>query len=147
MRLLNVFLLMVAAASLGAQQPVPVAEKNPGPADIIMPHITDSKSIEYPCIHNLREWACEYTFATHNVTIGGKTFDIGLTKHIFFMMLSGALVCILLIWTANAHERRTKEIGRPAGFAAGLEAVILYLRNEIRSEEHTSELQSRVDIS
>jgi F-type H+-transporting ATPase subunit a len=38
---------------------------------------------------------------------------------------------VLLILTANAHERSTRAIGRPKGFAAGLEAVVLYLRNEV----------------
>src|SRR5439155_2635340 len=35
------------------------------------------------------------------------------------------------IGTARAHRRHTSMIGRPRGFAAGLEAVILYLRREI----------------
>jgi F-type H+-transporting ATPase subunit a len=36
-----------------------------------------------------------------------------------------------LIFAARSHVRSTEKIGRPRGFAAGLEAVILYLRNEI----------------
>ncbi|HEY4132263.1 MAG TPA: F0F1 ATP synthase subunit A [Gemmatimonadaceae bacterium] len=114
-----------------AQDAAAAIEKKLGPADIIMPHITDSKSIEYPCVRSLQEWACEYTFATHNVTIAGHTFDMGLTKHIFFMLLAALLVCIVLILTARAHVRSSRAIGRPRGFAAGLEAIILYLRNEI----------------
>jgi F-type H+-transporting ATPase subunit a len=106
-------------------------EKKLGPADIIMPHITDSKTIEYPCYHGLGEWACEYTFPTWNVTIGGRTFDMGLTKHIFFMLLAGLIVAVVLVFTARAHVRATRQLGRPRGFAAGLEAVILYLRDEI----------------
>jgi F-type H+-transporting ATPase subunit a len=106
-------------------------EKKLGPADIIMPHITDSKTIEYPCFRGVGEWACEYTFATHNVTVGGHTFDMGLTKHIFFMILSGVIVTLLLLSAARAHKKATTAVGRPKGFAAGLEAVILYLRNEI----------------
>jgi F-type H+-transporting ATPase subunit a len=128
-------LLLFAAMGLPslalAQDAAKPIEKKLGPADIIMPHITDSKSIEYPCVHSVGEWACEYTFATHNVTIAGHTFDMGLTKHIFFMMLAGVIVCILLIGAARAHVRATKEVGRPKGFATGLEAVILYLRNDI----------------
>jgi F-type H+-transporting ATPase subunit a len=119
------------AGRLGAQEPGRPIEKQLGPADIIMPHITDSKTIEYPCFRGVGEWACEHTFATHNVTIAGHTFDMGLTKHIFFMILAGTLVSVVLILTARSHVRHTKEAGRPKGFAAGLEAVILYLRNEI----------------
>jgi len=130
-----------AARTLAAQQPATSAqapaepgapvEKQLGPADIIMPHITDSKTIEYPCFRGVGEWACEYTFAVHNVTVAGHTFDLGITKHIFFMILSAVLVCLLLIFSARAHVRSTHAVGRPKGFAAGLEAVILYLRNEI----------------
>lgn len=112
------------------QEPGAPLEKKLGPADIIMPHITDSKTIEYPCVRGLREWACEYTFATHNVTLAGRTFDLGFTKHIFFLALAAVIVAVLLVWTAVAHVRSTGEVGRPRGFAAGLEAVILYLRNE-----------------
>ena len=105
-------LLLLAAMGLPslalAQDAARPIEKKLGPADIIMPHITDSKSIEYPCLHSVGEWACEYTFATHNVTVGGHTFDLGLTKHIFFMMLAGVVVCILLIGAARAHVRATR---------------------------------------
>ena len=120
-----------AAEQAGPRDPGHQLEKKLGPADIIMPHITDSKTIEYPCYKGLGQWACEFTFATHNVTIAGHTFDMGLTKHIFFMLLSGIIVAVVLIFTARAHVRNTKKVGRPKGFAAGLEAVILYLRDEI----------------
>jgi F-type H+-transporting ATPase subunit a len=120
-----------AAAQVGPRDPGHQIEKKLGPADIIMPHITDSKTIEYPCYHGLGEWACEFTFPTWNVTIAGRTFDMGLTKHIFFMLLAGLIVLVVLIFTARAHVRATKQVGRPKGFAAGLEAVILYLRDEI----------------
>jgi F-type H+-transporting ATPase subunit a len=123
--------LLFAPAAMRAQEPGGALAKHLGPADIIMPHITDSKTIEFPCFKSVEEWACEYTFATHNVTIAGHTFDMGLTKHIFFMMLAAVLLCLILIWTARSHVRSTAQVGRPKGFAAGLEAIILYLRNEI----------------
>jgi F-type H+-transporting ATPase subunit a len=122
---------LLAPAAMRAQEPSGPLAKQLGPADIIMPHITDSKTIEFPCVRGWQEWACEYTFATHNVTIAGHTFDMGLTKHIFFMILAAIILCIVLIWTARSHVRSTERLGRPKGFAAGLEAVILYLRNEI----------------
>ncbi len=114
-----------------AQDPGAGLEKKLGPADIIMPHITDSKTIDYPCFHSAGEWACEHTFAVRPVTIAGHTYDLGLTKHVFFMLLSAALVCIVLVSAARAHVRNSNRIGRPKGFAAGLEAVVLYLRQEI----------------
>ena len=130
--LLSAVLLSVAfGAPAFAQDAAAPIEKKLGPADIIMPHITDSKTIDYPCVRGWGEWQCEHTFATHNVTVAGHTFDMGLTKHIFWMLVAGTLVCLLLLWTASVHARSSRAIGRPKGFAAGLEAVILYLRQEI----------------
>lgn len=113
-----------------SQEPGHAAEPV-GPAQIIMPHITDSKEIEYPCVKNLREWACEATLPTWNVQIGGKTVDMGLTKHVVFLILAGVVTLALLLGVAASHKRHSLESGRPKGFAAGIEAIILYLRNEI----------------
>jgi F-type H+-transporting ATPase subunit a len=113
-----------------SQEPGHAAEPV-GPAQIIMPHITDSKEIEYPCVKNLREWACEARLPSWNVQIGGKTVDLGLTKHVVFLILSGVVTLVLLLGVAASHKRRSREVGHPKGFAAGIEAVILYLRNEI----------------
>lgn len=116
---------------LAAQDPAAPVEHKLGPADIIMPHITDSKHIEYPCIRSAQEWACELDLPTWHLNVAGRTLDISPTKHVFFMVLSAILVTLMLVLTARSHERHSRESGRPKGFAAGLEAVILYLRNEI----------------
>lgn len=116
-------------AAVPQQEPGRTIEKRLGPADIIMPHITDSKRIEFPCFN--KEWACEKTLPTWNVNIGGKVVDMGPTKHVVFELIAALLVAVLLIWAAASHEKNTRLHGRPKGFAAGLEAVVLYLRNEI----------------
>src|ERR1051325_7710755 len=68
------------------QEPTAVAHKHiPGPADIIMPHLTDSKHVELPCVKGWEEWACEVTLPTWNVRIGSKTIDFGPTKHVVFL--------------------------------------------------------------
>jgi len=102
-----------------------------GPADIIMPHLTDSKHFEFPCVKGWGEWACHVTLPTWNVHLAGKTFDLGPTKHVMWLLISATVVAVALVLTARAHTRHTHEVGRPKGFAAGLEAVILYLRNDI----------------
>jgi F-type H+-transporting ATPase subunit a len=131
-----VFALIAAlcsvASDLSGQEPgAVVAHKALGPADIIMPHITDSKVVELPCWKGASEWACEWKLPTWNVNIGGRTIDFGPTKHVVFLFISALLVALVVILAARAHVRSTEKIGRPHGFAAGLEAVILYLRNEI----------------
>ena len=123
--------LSVPTPPLSAQEPAAPLHKTLGPADIIMPHITDSKVIEYPCWKGAGEWACEDTLPTWNVNIAGGPIDFGPTKHVVFLFLSAVLVGLVVILAARAHVRSTDKIGRPRGFAAGLEAVILYLRNDV----------------
>jgi F-type H+-transporting ATPase subunit a len=113
------------------QEPAAPVHKQLGPADIIMPHLTDSKHLEFPCIKSWGEWACGITLPTWNVHIGSRTVDLGPTKHVVFLFLAAVIVAVMLVLTARAHVRHTHAVGRPHGFAAGIEGVILYLRNEI----------------
>jgi F-type H+-transporting ATPase subunit a len=119
-----------AAAQHGADS-VTTAPPPPGPADIIMPHITDSKHLEFPWFYGWGNWAGHVTLPTWNVTVAGRTFDLGPTKHVVYLFVAATIVAILLVGTARAHKRHTHEVGRPRGFAAGLEGVMLYLRNEV----------------
>jgi F-type H+-transporting ATPase subunit a len=119
------------ATSASAQEPAAPVEKTLGPADLIMPHITDSKQLELPCVKGLAEWACEVTLPTWNVKIGSREIDFGPTKHVVFLFLSALCVALVVILAARSHVRSTNSIGRPKGFAAGLEVVMLYLRNDV----------------
>lgn len=136
MRYRSVALALISALALAlpasGQEPASNLEhKAFGPAQIIMPHITDSKIVEYPCWHGASEWACEYRLPTWNVNIAGRQIDFGPTKHVVWLFIAALCVAAVLIVAARSHVRSTREIGRPRGFAAGVEAVILYLRNEI----------------
>ena len=93
--------LALALPSASAQEPAAPVHKTLGPADIIMPHITDSKKLDYPCFKSLEEWSCEAELPSWPVAIGGKTYDLGLTKHVVFLMLSGVLCMVLLIAATN----------------------------------------------
>ena len=127
-------LFAAALPALSAQEPaaaVQKAEKVPGPADIIMPHITDSKTIDYPCFHSIREWACEGEFPPIKFHVAGREIDLSITKHVFFLMLAGLATLVLLFGVASSHRRASEKSGHPKGFAAGMEGLILYLRNEI----------------
>src|SRR5688572_4385088 len=93
-------------------------EAAPGPADVIMPHITDSKHLEFPWFYSRGNWAGHVTLPTWNVTIAGKTFDMGPTKHVVYLALAAIIAAILVIGTARAHARHTHAVGRPRGFAA-----------------------------
>lgn len=120
-----------APAHEASQDPTKDVHKVLGPADIIMPHITDSKHFEYPCVHGWGEWACAVNLPVWPVTIGGTTYDFGPTKHVVWMAIAATITALLLIGAARAHARHSHRVGRPRGFAAGLEAVMLYLRNNV----------------
>lgn len=109
----------------------PAVKKPKGPADILLPHLTDSKHLEYPCFQSWEEWACHVTLPSWPVHIGSMTLDMGPTKHSMWLLFSAIVVATLLLFTASAHKRHSHEAGHPKGFAAGIEAVILYLRNDI----------------
>ena len=114
-----------------AQDPAKDVHKVLGPADIIMPHITDAKHFEYPCVHGWGEWACSAHLPVWPVTIGGTTYDFGPTKHVVWMLIAATLTALMLIGAARSHARHSHRAGRPRGFAAGIEAVMLYLRNTV----------------
>jgi F-type H+-transporting ATPase subunit a len=50
---------------------------------------------------------------------------------VVYLFLAALIAGVLLVGTARAHARHTHAVGRPRGFAAGMEGVILYLRNEV----------------
>jgi len=101
----------------------------PGAADLIMPHITDSKHFEVPCPNS--HLACEVHLPTWNVTVGGITIDLAPTKHVLMMLVAATLCCVLLISAARSQGRRQTEGKPPRGIANAMEAIVLYMRNEV----------------
>lgn len=93
--------------------------------DMITPHIIDSHVIELPLGH---EWELP---RWKPVQIGGLAIDLSPTKHVVMLMVAALLCMLVLIPAARAHERMTRERGSPKGFATGIEAMVLYLRNEV----------------
>ncbi|MEO8623191.1 MAG: hypothetical protein ABI625_19095, partial [bacterium] len=139
--------LMVAGATLGAQTPASSAEaphaveatasehhggcEEYAPGDYISPHITDAHCLEVP--NGLRFWETREVelprFAP--IQIGPLKLDLSPTKHVVFLLFAAFLCCVVLITAARAHVRHTHAIGRPKGFASGIEAMVLYIRNEV----------------
>jgi len=129
--------LAIVAAPVCAQEPVvPNAEK----VDIITPHITDSYHVEMPywrppfvveaCIgRKVSEEECLPLWEP--VHIGGQTLQLSPTKHVVFLFIAAILATVILVGAARAHVRHTRDIGRPKGVATGIEAMVLYIRNEV----------------
>jgi F-type H+-transporting ATPase subunit a len=149
--------LLLAAAPLGAQATLPQAVDSAAahaaaqtsaevqhgaateheacgtfaPGDIITPHITDSHCLEVPGFTKFWEphevelprWA--------PIHIGSLELDMSPTKHVVMLLLAAALCCLILIGAAGAQKRNTRTAGHPKGFAAGIEAMVLYIRQEV----------------
>ena len=99
-------------------------------ADIITPHITDSHELEYPCFKaglachvELPRWA--------PIHLGPVTLDLSPTKHVVWMLIAATVVAIVLVGAARAHQRHHHRSGIPRGFSGAVEALVLYMRNEV----------------
>jgi F-type H+-transporting ATPase subunit a len=98
--------------------------------DIITPHITDSHFLEYPCFKS--GWACELELPRwHPINILGYNVDISPTKHVVMLLIAATLCVATLLLAARSHLLRHEEGKAPKGFANGIEAAVLYLRQEV----------------
>ncbi|MHB1096866.1 MAG: F0F1 ATP synthase subunit A [Gemmatimonadaceae bacterium] len=106
--------------------------------DIITPHITDGKHLEVPW------WDPSHGFQ-RAVTLpsGWPTFEIPLpiigpfpvdtspTKLVVMLWIAATIAVVLLVGAARSHTRRAAQGLPPKGVAGGIEAIILYMRNEV----------------
>lgn len=144
---LLVFALMLVAPRLKAQEPAQpsVASQtqvrpHPGfdqPAgeeaqkvDIILPHISDSDELDVPWLNaqgfkvvRLPHWT--------PVMIGSYALDLSPTKHVVMMLIAALLACIILINAARAQARHAAKGEAPRGLSGTVEAMVLYIRNEV----------------
>ena len=98
--------------------------------DIIMPHITDAHHVEIPWLN--AEWGKEIELPQWApIHIGPLVLDMSPTKHVIWMLIAATLCAITLITAARSHARHSREIGRPKGFSTGVEATVLYVRDEV----------------
>ena len=101
-----------------------------GHKDMIMPHIVDSHEIEIPWPNaalakhvHLPQWK--------PIHIAGVPIDLSPTKHVV-MMLVAATLSFLLLFFAGRAQRRYQAAGKPPkGVPNAIEAIVLYMRNEV----------------
>jgi F-type H+-transporting ATPase subunit a len=107
--------------------------------DFITPHITDSHAIDYPCLASGTQWwerlipqTCEYELPRWDpIHIGRFALDISLTRHVVMLFVAAALCLVFTLLALRAHNRRSATGRAPGGFGNGLEAMVLFLRNEV----------------
>src|SRR5688572_16732660 len=98
--------------------------------DFITPHITDSHHLEYPCFDT--GWVCSYELPHWDpIHIGGLTIDMSPTKHVVMLLIAATLCLVTLLLAARAQGRHQQAGRAPKGFSNGIEALVLYLRQEV----------------
>ncbi len=142
MRLLSprlVFATLLSLSPMAAQaQDAPAAaiageqSAKQAPPDFITPHISDGSKIDVPSFSlkenltreiELPKWA--------PVQIGPLLVDFSPTKHVVMIMIAG-LLCLLVLTSAARSQAKMAVTGKPPkGFANAIEAMVLYIRNEV----------------
>ncbi len=117
-------LALLTVAPLGAQEHA--AEK----VDIITPHITDGDHMEvpWPVFPFFKEITLPHWEPIH---IGPLTLDLSPTKHVVMLLLGATLLFLIMVLVARAHRRALASGATPKGAANAIEAMILYVRNEV----------------
>ncbi|MGH7538011.1 MAG: F0F1 ATP synthase subunit A [Gemmatimonadales bacterium] len=88
---------------------------------MILHHTSDSHVVELP-------FGFEIPLPTGWHLFG---IDVSPTKHVVFMLLAAVLVFVT-IWTAGRQvQRRHREGKAPRGFGGAIEAVVLFVRNDV----------------
>jgi len=79
-----------------------------------------------------RGFVCEYELPRWDpIHIGRFAIDISPTRHVVMLWIAALLCIITTLVALRAHNRKTREGKAPSGLGNGLEALVLYLRNEV----------------
>lgn len=108
----------------------PTAAKAEKKKDFIMPHVLNGDHLMLPSTgHGFeKEIALPHWAPIH---IGGLTLDLSPSKHVVMLWIS-ALLCMLVLVSAGRGATRARAEGRPArGLSGAIEAMVLYLRNDV----------------
>ncbi len=98
--------------------------------EIILHHTADAWTIELHPFDSLPLHTIHLPrFA--DVHLFGLTFNLSPTKHVFFMLLVAALVFFVMWLTGWMLKRQRAGEQAPHGFAAAMEAFVLWVRNDI----------------
>jgi F-type H+-transporting ATPase subunit a len=140
----RVLTLLSAFATFGIAIPATLNGQEPAESqeDIITPHITDSYELEIPWFNS--HFAKEVCIGGRHLEgghcgpmwdpvghIGPLEINLSPTKHVVMLLFAAAIVTAVMLIAASSHKRHSHAVGHPKGFAAGIEAMVLYIRNEV----------------
>lgn len=96
----------------------------------IMHHLANAQTVDYPCLSP--SYICQFELPQFApVHLGPVTLDFSPTKHLFFMVLAATLVTLVFVLTGIANRRALAAGHPPKGIAGAMEAMVLYLRQEV----------------
>jgi F-type H+-transporting ATPase subunit a len=92
--------------------------------EIVLHHTADAWKVDlYPWEIHLPRWP--------DIHIGGLTLNLSPTKHVVYMIIAAAIVFVVMRIAVRGLERRQREGKAPGGFAGAVEAIALFVRNDI----------------
>ena len=98
--------------------------------DIITPHITDGNHMEVPWL--MPPFFKEITLPHWDpIHIGPLTLDLSPTKHVVMLFIGAILLITVMVVAARGQKRAAMAGKAPAGTPNAIEAMILYIRNEV----------------
>jgi F-type H+-transporting ATPase subunit a len=90
-------------------------------------HLLDGKEIEFEILGRGFVWHLPEWEPIHFL---GLTLDLSPTKHVVFLIIA-ALLCVAVFIPIARATRRKYTDNAPSGLANGMEALILYFRDEV----------------
>ena len=93
---------------------------------MIFEHTADAHALELPFVGHvaLPQWA--------PVRVGRMAIDLSPTKHVVFLLTAAFLVWLTMFLTARTLQRqRARGAGAPKGLASMVEAVVLFVRDDV----------------
>ncbi|MCC7001420.1 MAG: F0F1 ATP synthase subunit A [Gemmatimonadaceae bacterium] len=130
--LVPALLILAAPLTLPAQEHAAPADTAhaAGPVDIITPHITNSDHMEvpWPVFPFFKEITLPHWEPIH---LGPLTLDMSPSKHVVMLLIGSTVLFLVMLLVAGAHKRASRAGVAPKGAANAIEAMILYIRNEV----------------
>jgi len=133
-RFLAVVLLALLPAAARAQGNA-AAPAKPAPhadPDFITPHISNSDKLDLPSL-SMKDNFTQEVELPHwaPIHIGSLELDLSPTRHLVMMLLAASIVALVMTLAARSVSRSAAQGKPPTGFANAIEAVVLYVRNEV----------------
>ena len=130
---LLLFAGLVPTRALAQEEAAPAAAEHGGHDSgqlDIMGHLADGHEIEVPYYKPPYFKPVELPRFTP-IRIGGLSIDLSPTKHLFFLILGAVVVGCVFVLTGRALERTQAQGRTPKGFSGAMEAMALYIRQEV----------------